>query len=115
MRETKTLTKPKGPKPLSGLYQWRDRFGNFHHPGEMESSHIYHVVCMIWNHTMPIKTNPNYRKYKFGKFYTEDYMKLSIVFLVRELFNRDDLDPVWMATLDMMHEFVKKHEKRLLK
>jgi hypothetical protein len=114
MRETKTLKKPPGTGQIGGLYQWRDRQGNFHHPGEMESRHIFHTVAMIWNHTMPIKTRPDYQRYEFGPYYTKDYLKLSVVMLVKELFRRDDLKPEWMATLDMMHAFVKSNEERLL-
>jgi hypothetical protein len=63
---------------------------------------------------MPVKTRPNYRQYKFSPYYTEQYMKLSIVMLVHELFRRDDLLPEWKATLDMMWSYVRKPE-RLIK
>lgn len=115
MPETKTLTKVPGNNRVGGLYQWRDKFGNFHHPGEMETRHIYHTVCMIWNHTMPIKTRPDYQRYQFGPYYTTEYMKLSVIMLVKELFRREDLEPAWMATLDMMHAYVKRTEERFLK
>lgn len=114
MAETKTLTKIPGNNRISGLYQWRDRSGNFHHPGEMETRHIYYTVCMIWNHTMPVKTRPDYRRYEFSWYYTNDYMKLSVIMLVKELFRRDDILPEWKATLDMIYSYVKQTEERFL-
>lgn len=114
MTEIKTQIKVNGPTNLSGLYQWRDRTGQFHHPGEMETRHLFHTVCMIWNHTMPVKTRPDYRRYEFSWYYTDAYMKLSVVMLVKELFRRDDILPEWKATLDMMYAYVKQNEERLL-
>lgn len=102
MAETQTKVKSRGPQFVAGLYQWRDRTGVFRHPCDMETRHLFHTVRMIWNHTMPEKTDPYFRQYTFSKYYTETYMKMSVYHLLRELLNRDDITPEWWATLQWM-------------
>jgi len=94
-------------KNLATLFQWRDRAGVFYFAKDMKTSHLFYVLRMIWNHTMPkdAKLKP-YQKYKFSKFYTEEYMCKAIKSLYQELKTRPDLTHRWKSDLEWMSNYV---------
>jgi hypothetical protein len=55
---------------------------------------------MIWNHSVPqdMRIIP-YQPYKFGKFYTVEYMAQAVIHLNAELKTRRDLKPEWIKGL----------------
>lgn len=76
-------------------FQWRSADGDFWHPDHMETRHVFYTVRMIWNHSVPedMRVGQNVRLYRFGEFYTADYMKQAVLALGRELMTRKDLAP----------------------
>lgn len=95
MLETKTEVYVPGFFDLAKPFRWRDRTGQDWLPEEMETRHMFFTVCMIWNHHMPVKTDPHYRRYTFGPYYTPTYLQTAIRMLLPVLIKRPDLAP-WM-------------------
>lgn len=96
------------------LWRWKDQLEVFHIPSEMTTSHLFYTLRMIWNHTMPenIKLTP-YKKYKFGPYYTDRYIKEAITRIGAELFTRTDINKNFMNELQFMKQIFSK--KALLK
>ena len=103
-RKTHELRK-NGEKAVVSTFRWRDRHGNFRHPADMETHHLFFTIRMIWNHNMPTKLEP-YIKYYFNGFYTDAYMKKALRVMLPELFGRDDIDDSWDADLRLMVEWL---------
>ena len=84
-------------------FRWRDRHGNWFNPREMETRHVFYTLRMIWNHSAPehLKLKP-YNRYRFGKPYTTEYMRLAVRALLAELRTRMDLAPLWLEELNFM-------------
>lgn len=61
---------------------------------KMASSHLFNTLRMIWNHSAPeeFKLHP-YKMYKFGPFYTAEYMHDAVTAMLAELKWRTDLNP----------------------
>lgn len=85
-------------------YAWRDRHGNFHRIEDMETRHLFHVVRMIWDHSMPKEWQTTFRsRYHFPEFYDVDYMALSVRLMFPALMNRKDLTPemwFWISFME---------------
>lgn len=113
MREVMSPRPKLYPKKLNNPpqkgFKWKDSQGNFWKPEEMETSHLFHVLNMIWNHSMPEDArSPNYRKYAFGPFYSPNYMKEALRNIIPELLSRNDLIQTWKDRLNFMREYLKK-------
>jgi predicted site-specific integrase-resolvase len=100
MSKSLELWKRADPEPV---FRWRDREGNHYLPSSMRTRHLFYVLRMIWNHSVPepMRILP-YRHYRFGKFYTAEYMKRAVLAIGRELLNRDDLTAEQWSTLERM-------------
>lgn len=94
---------------LADGFSWRDRSYNYHPPKNMETRHLFHTVRMIWNHTMPLKLEP-YNRYKFGPFYTKEYMAKAVRIMVPELATRNDIDERWRDDLNRMINFLATYQ-----
>lgn len=96
---------------IAPAWQWRDRFGNFHDPETMRTSHLFYTLRMIWNHTMPPSArSATYQAYNFGPFYTEAYLKRAIVTLTPILARREDLTPGLRTELERMIAWLATHQ-----
>ena len=75
---------------LVSTYRWVTKEGRMLKPSEMETSHLFNSLLMIWNNTQPeeYQIKP-FKKWKLSD--NTDYWMLSISQLGRELLNRDDL------------------------
>lgn len=92
-------------------WRWKDQADNYHSPKNMETRHLFYTLRMIWNHTMGTKIEP-YKKYRFGRFYTPDYMRKAVIAIGQELMKRDNLQPKWKAELEFMaSNFTKEQPK----
>jgi hypothetical protein len=93
-------------RPLSDVaqrFKWRDQHGGFTDPASMETRHLFYTLRMIWNHTMPLSARIEpFKRYKFGPFYTEEYLKGAIKHLSTELGTRRDMRPHWEYELGCM-------------
>ena len=59
--------------------------------------------------------NWEHHRYRLGDHYDANYLSLAIGNISRELFERKDLEPAWLATLQRMHLYLlEKHQVRLL-
>lgn len=87
----------------ANTFEWRDREGNFHKPENMETRHLFYTLRMIWNHSMPeeFRLTP-YNSYRFGDFYTDEYMKRAIRNIAAELTKRKDMTASFKAQLKFM-------------
>lgn len=85
-------------------WTWKDRENNRHRPADMKTSHVFFTLRMIWNHSMPeeVHVGGTVNRYRFGPFYTVEYMKRAVVELVSELDKRNDLAPHLKMQLDQM-------------
>ena len=92
---------------LLDIYVWRQRGGEFFRPQDMATRHLFYTLRMIWNHKMPdeAKLQP-YNQYAFGRFYTDDYLKLSIKHLSIELGKRKDLTDIQRHELKQMLDYL---------
>jgi hypothetical protein len=79
-------------QPLVNLFEWRDASGKFHKIKDMETTHLFNILKMIWNHSVPeiLKILP-YKNYTFSEFYTNNYMRTAVRNITSELFQRVDL------------------------
>ena len=101
----KTQVKPKIEFEVAKEYEWRDRFGVFHKPRDMETRHLFHVIRMIWDHSMPSQWQTKWlRRYVFPKYYTVEYMAASVRIILPELLNRKDLTEEQWFWLQFMRQ-----------
>lgn len=105
MAETKTeVLLPEGLLPMQE-YRWRDRHGEMHKIDDMETCHLFHVVRMVWDHSMQPGHQTSFpKRYTFPEFYHESYMALTVRLMLPVLFNRRDLEPYMKYWLNFMHE-----------
>lgn len=100
-------TKTETPALLRD-WRWRTQDGLMLRPCIMETRHLHHTLVMIWHHTMPeeARVRPYYRRYSFGSFYSETYMRQAIRVMFAELVTRTDLTPAWKRELLAMREYL---------
>lgn len=92
--ETKTQVQRPPMFALVDAFKWRDRQGNFHRVEDMETRHLFHVVRMVWDHSMPKEWQTRFpRRYRFSEFYSEDYMALAVRLMLPALLHRPNLTP----------------------
>jgi len=102
----KELEEFKIPQASEG-FVWIGKGGVPYLPVEMETSHLFFTVRMIWNHSAPenMKIKP-YKRYLFGPTYTNEYMLSAIASLLRELCRRDDMTAYFVECLQHMKSCV---------
>jgi hypothetical protein len=96
--------------PPAKPFAWRDRDGNLHPPAKMATSHLFYVLRMIWNHTMPVPAQLPGGRYNFSSFYTDRYMKQAIAELTPELARRHDLSAELQWQLRHMIDWLATHQ-----
>lgn len=86
----------------SAPFLWRTRRGEFISPKNMQTSHLFFTVRMIWNHTVPeeLKLRP-YNEYTFDANYSKEYMAKAAECMLKELATRTDLTE--KATRELNH------------
>lgn len=94
---------------INPLFKWRDRHGEFHIVGAMETRHLFHVFRMIWNHSAPenMKLRP-FHQYSFGPTYTAKYLETAVFQIYCELEIRPDMKPEWVQQMDTMRSHFDK-------
>lgn len=77
-------------------------------PAEMETSHLFHTLRMIWNNFMPAHMRVGAVKlYTFNPdIWPESYLGQAIRQIGRELFNRRDIAPWQKYELERMAEWL---------
>lgn len=91
-------------------FLWRTQTGEFKKITDMHTCHLYNTFKMIWNHSVPeeMKVLP-YKKYSFGKYYTNDYVREAIKNMILELQSRQDLSSVQLAELLQMKSNLQRY------
>lgn len=91
-------------------WTWKDREDNYYLPHKMETRHLFYTFRMIWNHSMPndAKIYP-YHEYRFGSFYTTEYMMVAARRMFNELLIREDIPENFIAQLEFMKDYVIKN------
>lgn len=82
-------------------FVWKTKdSGVFLRPEDMETRHLFFTIRMIYNNTVPEEyRHPPVRLYKFGAFYTTEYMAMAVRALLEELSTRDDITPYFKRSL----------------
>jgi hypothetical protein len=100
-----TKTKLYTSFAIAREYEWRDKQGEFHKIEDMETRHLFHVVRMVWDHSVPEEWQTSFRtRYHFPEFYTELYMALTIRLMLPALLVRSDLTPEMWYWLSYMRQ-----------
>lgn len=87
-------------------FQWRDQHGKYHFIQDMGTHHLFCTFRMIWNNTMPAEARVGVVKlYRFGPFYTPDYMKAAVLAIYPELLGRKDLTADFRRQLENMRRY----------
>lgn len=106
--ETETEVAVPADNAVVDEYKWRDARGKFHRVDDMETRHLFHVVRMVWDHSMPTMYQTRFpKRYTFGEFYNEAYMALTVRLMIPTLFTRRDLTPEMEYWLQFMHDKLK--------
>lgn len=93
-------------------YQWRDRRGDFHKIEDMETRHLFHVVRMVWDYSMPKEIQTSFlNRYNFPLFYNRDYMATTVRLMLPILLTRRDLTDEMRFWLDFMDQALRKHKQ----
>ncbi len=96
--------------PVEG-FMWRTRGGEALCPSEMETSHLFFTLRMIWNNSMPeTALFPVARLYHFGPTYTEKYLKDAIYAIGHGLSTRKDIARLWREQMEEMVAILSKHQ-----
>lgn len=92
-------------------FKWRMSGGGKVAPADMETSHLFHTISMIWNHSMPEDAATHaYFRYRFDAAkYPAHYMRLAVVVMLPELLARPNLTAKMRARLDFMAAYVAAH------
>lgn len=99
--------KPHVFAPLMADYKWCDRRGALHAIKDMETRHIFHVVRMTWDHSVPKEHQTTFaRRYRFPEFYTKEYMALTIKLMLPVLLLRKDLEPYMIYWIEFIRNKV---------
>ena len=100
---------------IDKCFKWKDRHGNFHKIKDMSTDHLFHTFMMIWNHSVDdeLKFKP-YKKYKFGKFYTIDYIKIAAKNIIFELIQRTDLKPKHINNLSKIKNYINNFDSIIM-
>lgn len=71
-------------------FRWLARSGDLYRVQDMETSHLFNTVKMVWNHSVPEehKIDRNHKRYTFGNAYSYTYIRLAMYCMLRELQTR---------------------------
>lgn len=102
-------TLPATRTQVAKEFQWRSADNRFTPPRLMRTSHLYNVVSMIWNHSMPADAATHwYIRHQFGAFYSQEYMETAVRCCLRELVRRPDLTLEMRKRLEFMSSYLKR-------
>lgn len=90
-------------KDVDRPFLWKDSKDFYHRPKDMDTRHLFFTVRMIWNNSAPDEFKiPPLRLYRFGPFYTPEYMGQAVRCIMAELATRDDLTDYYKRCLEHM-------------
>ena len=89
-----------------GSFLWRDRRWNLTPVKDMTTQHLFFTLRMVWNHSAPqaYRIEP-YKRYHFGTFYTNKYIRDATRSIALELSTRADLTPYFISCLKKMQSY----------
>lgn len=93
-------------------WKWKTQRNQFLSPKEMETTHLFYTIKMIWNHFMPTEFQiiPFKRYSYFSKFYTPSYLEEAISNIGKELLSRPDILPEHKAQLEFMASCLRNNK-----
>lgn len=95
-------------------FKWRDGQGKHWPLHEMETRHLFHVIRMIWDHSVPKEFQTTFKqRYSFPPFYTEEYMARMVRIGLPILIHRPDLEEYQAFWLDFMANALLTRKHRL--
>lgn len=107
-REPVKLSESSKPVKSDG-FKWKDQYGKFWDLADMRTDHLYYVIRMVWNHSAPdhLKLKP-YKSYKFGNYYSVEYIKVAVEHMWKELSTRPNLTYKMKADLSFMENAYRR-------
>lgn len=101
-------TLPATRTQVAPEFLWRSHDGRMTAPRSLGTSHLFNIVSMIWNHTMPDDASThNYQRYTFGPYHTQEYMERAIRVCLPEVLSRPDLDVRQRKRLEFMAGYLR--------
>ena len=95
-------------------YMWCDRHGELHSVEEMETRHLFHIVRMIWDHSVPKEHQTDFKKrYTFSEFYSKEYLALSVRLMLPVLLLRKDLEPYMIYWINFIRDKVTAEARQV--
>lgn len=93
-------------------WRWRDRDGNMWSVKDMRTSHLFFTLRMIWNNTLPAYMHVgDVKLYRFGAFYTDQYMVNAIIHIYDELTTRNNVEYGHQLQLAEMHRKMDQYRQ----
>ena len=65
-------------REVAPLWKWRTAKGEFLTVQEMETTHLFFTIRMIWNNAIPDYPIGKVKRYRFSQYYTLTYIKEAI-------------------------------------
>ena len=88
---------------LDHYFIWRERGGNLVSVFEMETSHLFYTLRMIWNNTCPpILRVGKVKLYEFSDYYTTEYLRDAVKVMYAEIKQRSDIRADWYGELSII-------------
>jgi hypothetical protein len=86
---------------LAKPFVWQTKDRRLILPRDMETSHLFRAMRMIWNHTAPAPFQLPGGRYRLGPRFTPEYRRHAFIQLAAE----------WMQRPDKSAEHIIEHEK----
>jgi len=102
--------------PIDSNFLWQTMEGELLRLPEMQTTHIWNSLKMIWNHRVasPYKIIP-YKEYKGIEEWSADHTKWTVLNLYNELMNRSDRTPFMNECLRKMAEYMRSAANEKIK
>lgn len=96
-------------------WRWLAADGRLFAPPQMETRHLFNMVVMIWNHSMPGNAaTHDFIRHRFNpETHGPRELRTAVAMMLPELAKRDDLTPDQLARLRFMQAYLAKHPNLL--
>lgn len=95
-------------------FRWLTNEGLDIRPSEMATGHLFNSVMMMWHNCMPADaTMYAHRKWRLGRRFTEDYIRLATRVLLLELVSRPDLNQFHLDIIRRMQLYLNRNQGRI--
>ncbi|MDB2578794.1 hypothetical protein N9Y00_07115 [Tateyamaria sp.] len=95
-------------------FYWTTQDGLTVRPHNMQTSHIFNCIVMLWHHFMPTEAilYPH-KRYRMGSRFTAEFIETALRVLLPELAARDDLTVFQLQSLEKIAVYLRKKPNQL--